>query len=363
MSGGVDSSVSAALLKRAGYDVTGVFIQVWQSDWVNCTSKEDRREAMKAAAYLNIPFTTLDLTETYKREVVDYMIREYMSGRTPNPDVMCNRHVKFGDFYKWAMENGADYVATGHYAQIEKVNGHAVLSTSKDSNKDQSYFLWTLNNNQLEKTLFPVGHLEKPQVRKLAEQFRLPNASRKDSQGLCFIGKLDVKDFLRDYVIGAPGSTPGKVLNENGDIIGDHDGSIFYTIGERHGFHIFTKTPTEQPFFVISKDMTKNTITVGHKNTEGLLPNSIQSANLSSVNINGLPLNPGTEQIFDVDTRIRYRSQPIKSKLLVPAGFDVSKVARIDFLDKVTDLAPGQSVVFYIKSGKKTLCIGGGIAN
>lgn len=175
MSGGVDSSVSAALLIRAGYDVTGVFIKVWQPDWIKCTWKEERIDAMRVAAKLDIPFITLDLEKEYKEEVVDYMIREYKAGKTPNPDVMCNRHVKFGGFYDWAMKNGADFVATGHYAQIK--NGR--LIAGHDKNKDQSYFLWTLTAEQISKTLFPIGNIIKPEVRKLAKKFGLPTAEKK----------------------------------------------------------------------------------------------------------------------------------------------------------------------------------------
>ena len=233
MSGGVDSSVSAALLKKAGYDVTGVFIKVWQPDWINCTWKEDRMDAMRVAALLDIPFITLDLEKEYKEEVVDYMISEYRAGRTPNPDVMCNRYVKFGGFYDWAMKQGADYVATGHYAQV--IDGK--LIAGNDKNKDQTYFLWTLNKEQLSKTIFPVGNIEKPEVRKLAKKFNLPNAEKKDSQGLCFIGKIDIKEFLSHYI----DSKRGNVLNIEGEVIGEHDGSFFFTIGERHGFNILKK--------------------------------------------------------------------------------------------------------------------------
>src|SRR3990167_4048684 len=191
LSGGVDSSVSAALLKKQGYDVTGVFIKVWQPNWITCTWKEDRLDAMRVCAKLEIPFLTLDLEKEYKRDVVDYMIREYKAGRTPNPDVMCNRYIKFGAFFNWARKYGADYIATGHYAQVfKKVTGYR-LQVSRDFEKDQTYFLWTLTQRELSQTLFPVGRITKPEVRKLAKKFGLPTADKKDSQGLCFIGKVD----------------------------------------------------------------------------------------------------------------------------------------------------------------------------
>jgi tRNA-specific 2-thiouridylase len=169
MSGGVDSSVSAALLKKEGYKVIGVFIKVWQPEWINCTWKEDRLDAMRVAARLDIPFITLNLEKEYKEEVVDYMIDEYRRGRTPNPDVMCNRSVKFGGFYNWAMKQGADFVATGHYV----ISKDGQLIAGKDKNKDQSYFLWTLTKEQIAKTLFPVGNIEKPEARRFAKKFNL----------------------------------------------------------------------------------------------------------------------------------------------------------------------------------------------
>ncbi len=190
---------AAALLQKEGYDVTGVFIKVWQPDeeitGLKCTWREDRLDAMRVAAQLGIRFVTLDLEKEYKKNVVDYMIAEYRLGRTPNPDIMCNKYVKFGGFFKWAMEQGADFVATGHYAQVKKDGVTTDLVAGDDINKDQSYFLWTLTQEQLSKTLFPVGNIEKPEVRKLAAKFKLPTAEKKDSQGLCFIGKIDVKDF------------------------------------------------------------------------------------------------------------------------------------------------------------------------
>ena len=264
MSGGVDSSVSALLLKKAGYDVTGVFIKVWQPDWITCNWKEERIEAMRVAAHIGIQFVTLDLVQEYKTEVIDYMIAEYKAGRTPNPDVMCNREVKFGAFWRWARAQGAHFVATGHYARVcksepdtssseraskpagfvlcswppparpagrrcaaqcpsEFVSGSDFsLLTGTDNNKDQSYFLWTLNQDDLEHIMFPVGHLTKPQVRALATKHKLPNAEKKDSQGLCFIGKIDVKEFLSHYIR----TEKGNVLNERGEIIGTHEGAL-----------------------------------------------------------------------------------------------------------------------------------------
>lgn len=341
MSGGVDSSTSALLLKQQGYDVTGVFIKVWQPDWINCTWKEDRLDAMRVAAKIQIPFITLDLEDTYKREVVDYMIEEYKNGKTPNPDVMCNRHVKFGGFFDWAMKNGADYVATGHYASIKNENGKYNLIAGSDQNKDQSYFLWTLTQEQLSKTLFPVGNIEKPEVRKLAKKFDLPNANKKDSQGLCFIGKIDIKDFLSKYIE----SKKGNVLNHRGEIIGEHDGAFFYTIGERHGFNISEKTPNDLPYYVISKDINKNTITVANKNTEGNLPNGITEIKLKNINWNS------GEELIDkkLMARSRYREK------LQEISFKNSDT--VIFANPQYTISSGQSLVFY--DGE--ICLGGGI--
>lgn len=347
MSGGVDSSVSAALLQKAGFDVTGVFIKVWQPDWFECTWREDRRDAMRVAAHLGIPFVTLDLEQEYKKEVVDYMIAEYKVGRTPNPDVMCNKYVKFGGFFDWAMEQGADYVATGHYARTnQKLKtknqklGACELKMSRDANKDQTYFLWTLTQEHLAKTLFPVGDLEKAEVRKLAKTFKLPTADKKDSQGLCFIGTIDIKEFLSRYIP----AKKGAVLNTDGKVIGEHDGAFFYTIGERRGFTVTVKTPHDQAVFVVAKDIEANTITVAPKNASGELPNARTSVTLRDINWNQgtVPLNT------PLTARSRYRA-PLQKIRLVSND-------TVEFDLPQSDISPGQSVVIY--DGE--VCLGGG---
>jgi len=257
LSGGVDSSVTAALLKKRGFDVTGVYIKGWYPDWKECNWKDARRDAMRVAAKLSIPFQTLDMSEMYKRDVVDYFLSEYKKGRTPNPDVMCNKYIKFGGFYDWAIERGADFVATGHYARIEESR----LLRGKDTTKDQSYFLWTLKKEQLEHVLFPLGVMEKRQVRKLAKKFDLPTSTKKDSQGICFLEDISMEEFLRHYFP----THKGKVFDETGAEIGEHDGSLLYTIGQRHGFITKKESTNEQPYFVISKDLEKNIITVSHE--------------------------------------------------------------------------------------------------
>jgi tRNA-specific 2-thiouridylase len=351
LSGGVDSSVSAALLKEAGFDVYGVFIKVWQPDIAitgGCTWKQDRLDAMRVCAKLDIPFYTLNLEKEYKKEVVDYMIAEYKAGRTPNPDVMCNKYVKFGGFFDWAMKKGADFVATGHYAQVKtnqkKIDQTVELLAGQDKNKDQSYFLWTITQKQLSKTLFPVGNIEKPQVRKLAKKFGLLTAEKKDSQGVCFIGKIDMIDFLKEFIK----PKKGNVLNDKGEIIGSHDGIFYYTIGQRHGFNIIKKTTAEERYFVISKDFKNNTLTVSH--------NPIDTADISSKEIKLKNINwiSGQEPDFKKDylARIRYR-QPLEKCQLKQQG----SILMVIFQKSQTAPTPGQSVVIY----DEEVCLGGGI--
>jgi tRNA-uridine 2-sulfurtransferase len=360
LSGGVDSSVSAALLKEQGYDVTGVFIKVWQPDfWGGCTMVADRLDAMRVCAKLNIPFYTLDLEKEYKKEVVDYMIEEYKAGRTPNPDVMCNKYVKFGGFFDWAMKNGADYVATGHYSQVKSYKVNKVERTTKklykpdklyklltgaDANKDQSYFLWTLTQKQLAKTLFPVGNIEKPEVRKLAKKFDLPTAVKKDSQGLCFIGKVEMAEFLKHFIK----SKDGAVLNVKGEKIGTHKGAVFYTIGQRHGFIIDHKNTSEQKSFVIAKNIEKNTITVSDKFLEE--GNTLNNKEIYISEVNWTANPPISEQIYEA--RIRYRGELYKCQIEIK-----NKKTKVIFKEEIKNCTPGQSIVFY----EQDICLGGGI--
>ena len=348
LSGGVDSSVSAALLKEAGFDVYGVFIKVWQPDIAitgGCTWKQDRLDAMRVCAKLDIPFYTLNLEKEYKKEVVDYMIAEYKAGRTPNPDVMCNKYVKFGGFFDWAIKNGADFVATGHYAKTNKKGDKYFLFAGDDKNKDQSYFLWTLTQKQLSKTLFPVGNMEKPQVRKLAKKFGLLTAEKKDSQGVCFIGKIEMIDFLKEFIK----PKKGKILNEKGEIIGSHDGIFYYTIGQRHGFKITRKTTNEERYFVTSKDFENNTLTVSH--------DSINTGDISSkeIALKNISWTLGAEPNFKKDyfARIRYRQTLEKCRF--DKSLDGELVVKFNKFQKSP--TPGQSVVFY--DGE--ICLGGGI--
>lgn len=380
LSGGVDSAVSAALLKKEGFNVTGVFIKAWQpfdsfdkaqdksaqgTRRFLCEWKEDRRSAMRVAAILDIPFLTLDLEKEYKKEVVDYMIEEYKKGRTPNPDVMCNKEIKFGYFLKFALKNGADFVATGHYAQKNELRSmNYELREGKDKNKDQSYFLWTLTQDQLKHILFPVGNMRKNEVRELAKRFGLPQAIRKDSQGLCFLGKIDMKEFLSHYlpqkkgdVLLAPRSflgqrsfseVGGEVGIENEEIIGHHNGALFFTIGERHGFTITKKTEREKPLYVISKDIERNTISVASKQSARSGQMLTKEVFLSKINL----IYPVSLKLLEtkekLTCRIRYRGEKI------PCKFENGKVI---LGKKEMGISTGQSLVFY--SGET--CLGGGI--
>ena len=339
LSGGVDSSVSAALLKKAGYNVVGVFIRTWQPDFIECTFREDRLDAMRVATYLDIPFLECDAETEYKKAVADYMIHEYKIGRTPNPDVMCNREIKFGVFWNFAKSHGADFVATGHYAQIEKNK----LKIANDPSKDQAYFLYRLTDKDLEHVLFPIGHLKKTAVRKLAEKFGLPTAIKKDSQGVCMLGDLDLKDFLSHYIP----QKPGNVLNDNGEVIGYHDGVTFLTIGERHGFTITKKTPNDNRYYIIAKDIKKNTITVSQKNID-IKNKSNKIFTLDKCSwVSGLPLikNKYTAQI-------RYHGDFLPCQIL-----EISKDKVTIEFNSATMVASGQSIVLY----DKKICLGGGI--
>jgi len=336
MSGGVDSAVSAYLLKKQGYDVTGVFIKVWQPDDVECTWKDDRRDAMRVCAQIDIPFLTLDLSHEYKKHVVDYMISEYSKGRTPNPDIMCNRHIKFGGFLDLAKKMGIDYVATGHYANVKD----NTLYEGKDPSKDQSYFLWTLTADDLSRVIFPIGHLLKTKVRKIAEKNKLPVFNKKDSQGICFIGHVDMKDFLKKNIQ----TSGGNVLDIDGNVIGEHDGAVLYTIGERIGFKAYQTGTNDKPMYVLNKDIYLNTITVSSSNfLNNEKDGSTLVAQLTSVNWN-------SEEIpSNIQARVRYRQQK------QDCHFDPN-TGKITF-KKTQVLASGQSVVLY--SGEK--CLGGGI--
>lgn len=334
MSGGVDSSVAAMLLKKKGYDVTGVFIKVWQPDFIECTWKEDRRDAMRVCSQLDIPFITLDLEKEYKEGVIDYMINEYKKGRTPNPDVFCNKEVKFGAFLDWAIKNEGDFVATGHYAQ----NKNGMILRGKDKSKDQSYFLWTLAKDQLKKTIFPVGNLLKSEIRQIAEKNKLFTAKKKDSQGLCFIGKIDVKDFLKEFIKNKKGDIFDIDINKK---LSNHDGVFFYTLGEKiEGKYIVDKN-FEKNILFVSKEMkvkdNRKIILEQHNFNKKLENNKIYTVQ---------------DRYHAKEVKIKIEAiKEIRSKKILELGFKIVNKGESFLYTK------GQSLVFY---DKNTL-IGGGI--
>ncbi len=340
LSGGVDSSVAAYLLKKQGYNVVGVHLRCWNKDGCNIADAEDAR---RVAEVLDIPFYVLNMEEDYKRVVVDYMVNGYADGLTPNPDVMCNKEIKFGLFLKKALELGADYIATGHYVKIQKSKTKYKLFQAEDKNKDQSYFLWTLTQEQLKHCLFPIGDYLKSDVRKIAIKAKLPTAKKKDSQGLCFIGKVTMREFLGEYLP----LKKGRVLSVAGKILGEHDGNYFYTIGQRHGI----KISGNEPYYVISKNALTNTLVLG--NAEEIEATPTKLVKLSSVNLvlkNQAKNDGGTE----VYARLRYR-QPLNKARLVK-GQEGSLKLVFDRPQKF--VAPGQSAVFYSTRGEM---LGGGV--
>ncbi len=341
LSGGVDSSVSAYLLKKQGFDVTGVFIKVWYPEFISCNWRKEMHDAMRICAKLKIPFLLCDLESEYKKGVIDYMINEYKLGRTPNPDVMCNKEVKFKAFFDFAIKNGADYIATGHYAQNIEEDGKFHLINSVDKEKDQTYFIWNLNQKVLSKVLFPIGHLQKSGVRKIAKKARLFTSVKKDSQGLCFIGHVNMKDFLRKFLE----TVSGDVLNEKGEIIGRHGGSILYTIGERHGFEIFHKKNEDTPLYVTKKDSEKNIIIVSDIKKE-------TSTNKITINNVNLIQN---ESLLNKNIEVKTRYRQDNQKCIVTK--QNSKEIELLFENQQNSLASGQSIVFY--NGKE--CLGGGV--
>lgn len=337
MSGGVDSSVAAALLKKQGYDVLGIHLKCYNVD--GC-AEQDAEDARRAAETLQIPFYTFDFEKEYKERVVRYMVEGYRDGITPNPDVMCNKEIKFGLFLEKALRMGADYVATGHYVRIKKSGTAYSLYQAKDANKDQSYFLWTLTQKQLRHCLFPIGDYVKPDVRKIARKFGLPNAEKKDSQGICFLGQVTLTDFLSEYIP----QKKGIIVNTSGEIVGEHKGAAFYTIGQRHGLGV----AHTKPYYVAEKDVKENAILVAEGEDNPLL----YKKEIALVNINLVNSKLAVSGL-EVRARVRYR-QPLAPATLAIKG----KRGAVTFSKPQKFVAIGQSAVFYKKNGEM---IGGGV--
>lgn len=342
LSGGVDSSVAALRLKRAGYKVVGVFIKVWHPDFLPCNWEAERRDAMRVAAHLDIPFLTCDAEEAYYQSVAQYFIKEYEVGRTPNPDVMCNQHVKFGAFLDFAKSYNADYIATGHYAQRKETATGYELHRGIDQDKDQTYFLWTLTQTQLVHTLLPIGNSHKSEIRKEAETAKLPTAEKKDSQGICFLGHVDIYEFLKHFLRLETGS----VLDMEGNSIGTHRGAAVYTPGQRHGFTTTDPAWAGVAQYVQSTNLSDNTITVGAEKPQ-LPPQATIS--LEQVNLINSDINPGAS----VSLQIRYRQNPIKATVTT----STTATMHLELADKIDGGAAGQSCVLY----KAERCLGGGI--
>lgn len=335
MSGGVDSSVTAALLKEQGYNVVGVYMKNWTKDLpgFDCPWKEDFQDAKRVAVQLGIDFKVFDFETQYKQKVVDYMIDEYKAGRTPNPDIMCNQEIKFKLFLDTALQDGADMVATGHYARTK--NGK--LLTAKDDNKDQTYFLYRVTEDALKKTLFPLGDHTKPEVRELAKKFKLATASKKESMGICFVGKVGIKEFLSQYVE----TRPGKIVDQAGTVVSEHDGAIFYTIGQRHGLNVGGGLP----YYVVGKDMNKNEVYV----TTDLNDDRLWSKHLK---LTSLHWTNGEPEDAAVLVRTRHRAELIRGELKTQADQTI-----IELQDDIRALTPGQSAVLY----QGDIVVGGGI--
>lgn len=351
ISGGVDSAVAAYLLKKQGYDVVGVHLYCWppkseiekdgltREEWIKkngCRADEDRSAALKTALELSIPFKVLDFSEEYNKRVVDYFYAEYEAGRTPNPDVLCNSEIKFGLFLDWALENGFDYIATGHYARL--VKGRLMIPS--DTHKDQTYFLWKLSKKELDRSLFPLGEIQKPEVRLIAKEAGLSVADRPDSQGICFIGNVEASKFLARRL----SEKRGDVKNSNGEEIGAHKGVWFYTIGQRGGWELTAKAQKEYvkngktpTFYVVSKDVARNELVVGEADEAVGNEFEITGANW---------LKKPDEKVL---VRIRHGGKLIKAKILGN---------KVNLVESQRGIAPGQSAVFYSDQGE---IIGGGI--
>lgn len=378
LSGGVDSSVAAFLLKQQGYDVIGLFMKNWHDDSVTiskeCPWLEDSNDALIVAEKLGIPFQTVDLSAEYKERIVDYMFREYEMGRTPNPDVLCNREIKFDVFLKIALGLGADYVATGHYCRKGETrdadgNIRYQLLAGKDPNKDQSYFLCQLSQDQLERTLFPIGELTKPEVRKIAAENQLITAEKKDSQGLCFIGKVRLPEFLQQQLKPKKGDIVEVSQNaehymdkepifsskaeelafhaqkpeyspQDGKVVGSHQGAHYFTIGQRKGLDV---GGTKEPLFVIDTDVKTNVIYTGQgKSHPGLYRRTlfVRREEVHWVRPD-LALNPGEN--LEVMARIRYRQALQKATL-----YSVDHGLYVDFDEKQSAITEGQFVAWYL---------------
>lgn len=354
MSGGVDSSVVALLLKKQGYHVIGLFMNNWEEDDPNgvCTAVDDYNDVKKVANKIGIPYYSIDFSKEYMDNVFKDFLKEYASGRTPNPDVLCNREIKFGPFLRFAESIGADKIATGHYCNIDQDDdGNYYLKKAEDQGKDQTYFLNQLSQDQLSKVIFPIGKLDKSEVRKIAEENGLVNAKKKDSTGICFIGERNFKKFLQEYLP----AKPGKIVDVNSnEIVGKHDGLMYYTLGQRKGLGIGGGHGTSgECWFVVKKDLKNNILYVAQGNDDALYSDA-----LISNKFNWIPKEPA-EKEFECTAKFRYRQpdQNVKVKIRDDGSVYVT------FAEKQRAVTPGQYVVLYKAdpNSKYDNCLGGGV--
>lgn len=343
MSGGVDSAVSAWLLKQQGYNVVALFMHNWEEEEDDCcTAEQDFDDVKRVSDKIGIPYYSVNFAKQYKERVFSYFLDEYKKGRTPNPDVLCNREIKFGPFLQYAKAMGADYVATGHYCGIEHANGVHYLLKAKDQSKDQTYFLNQLSQQQLQDVLFPLADLEKSEVRKIADELGLVNAKKKDSTGICFIGERNFRKFLQTYLP----NQPGKMVDVNGKVVGEHIGLMYYTLGQRRGLGLGGTDDGCGRWFVSEKDLQNNVLVVSHGDESVLMSSSLVASQL-----NWIPSAPAEQ--FHCTAKFRYRQteQEVDVTLLPKNG------AKVVFKDKQRAVTPGQFVVFY----SENKCIGGGV--
>ena len=348
MSGGVDSSVAAYLLKEAGYEVEGLFMKNWEEDDTDsyCAASVDVEDAAKVCEKLNIPFHRVNFAAEYWDHVFEYFLKEYQAGRTPNPDILCNKEIKFKAFLAYAKHLGATYIATGHYAQIQhNPDGSVSLLKGLDASKDQSYFLHALNQYQLQHALFPIGALQKSSVRKIAKEQGFDNYQKKDSTGICFIGEKKFKTFLKEYLP----AQPGDMLTPEGAFMGKHDGLMYYTIGQRKGLGIGgTSAFEELPWYVLSKNLEKNELIIGQGDHHPML----YAQGLLCESIHWIGEEPPTFP-FTCTAKIRYRQQNQPCCITKTEN----NLYHVTFQEKQRAITPGQSIVFYASDE----CLGGGV--
>lgn len=345
ISGGVDSSVAAYLLKKQGHEVIGLFMINWEEKNGACTAEEDYEDVKRVCNKLGIPYFSVNYAKEYYQRVFKYFLEEYKAGRTPNPDVLCNREIKFGPFLDKALALGADMIATGHYAKKIEKDGKFYLAKADDLNKDQSYFLNQLSQYQLSKVLFPLAEISKPQVREIAKKLELSTASKKDSTGICFIGERNFKKFLSEFLP----AQPGEIVDAQGKVVGKHDGLMYYTLGQRRGLNIGgLKGGNGQRWFVLEKDLQNNRLIVSQGEDDLLF-----SDGLIATDMNWIPERPNQEE-FVCFAKFRYRQPDQKVKVKITGETTI----QVDFDQKQRAITPGQFVVLYDNHG---LCLGGGI--